>query len=117
MRNSTVAFLFLVLCSGVSLAQNSVREQSQPEQIPAAKQSDLMEHSGMQAPKAIPSVKLLRFQEIPVGILLDNAVLDDVRAASPLPTGPQTRQATARSGDGAANTSEQAMGAPTSGHR
>jgi len=58
MRNPIVAFLFLVVCSGVSLAQNSVREQSQPEQIPVAKQSDLMEHSGMQVPKAIPSVKL-----------------------------------------------------------
>jgi len=66
----------------VSLAQNSVREQSQPEQIPVAKQSDLMEHSGMQAPKAIPSVKLLRFQEIPVGIVLDNAVLDDYEPLS-----------------------------------
>jgi hypothetical protein len=115
MRNPIVAFLFFVFCSGVSLAQNSVREQSQPEQIPVAKQSDLMEHSGMQAPKAIPSVKLLRFQEIPVGILLDNAVLDDLRTASPLPAEQQTHQATARSGDVATNTSEQPTGAPTSG--
>jgi hypothetical protein len=115
MCNPTVAVLFfLVLCSGVSLAQNSVREQSQPEQIPVAKQSDLMEHSGMQVPKAIPSVKLLRFQEIPVGILLDNAVLDELRTASLLPTEQQTQQRT-RSGDGAANTSEEAMGGPTPG--
>jgi len=51
MRKAMVAFLFLLLCSGVSLAQDPVREQSQPEQIPVAKQSDLMEHSGMQVPK------------------------------------------------------------------
>src|SRR5258708_29462196 len=107
MRKAMVAFLFLLLCSGVSLAQDPVREQSQPEQIPVAKQSDLMEHSGMQVPKAIPSVKLLRFQEIPVGILLDNAVLDELRTAGPLPTEQQTHQATARSGDVAVHTSEQ----------
>jgi hypothetical protein len=113
MRNAMVAFLFFLLCSGVSLAQNPVREQSQPEQVSVAKQSDLMEHSGMQAPKAIPSVKLLRFQEIPVGILLDNAVLDNQRTASPLLTEPQTHQAAARSGDVAVNTSEQATGTST----
>ncbi len=113
MRNAMVAFLFFLLCSGASLAQNPVREQSQPEQVSVAKQSDLMEHSGMQAPKAIPSVKLLRFQEIPVGILLDNAVLDDLGTASPLPAEQQTHQVTARSSDVAANTSEQATGTST----
>jgi len=117
MRNAMVAFLFLLLCSGVSLAQDLVREQSQPEQISVAKQSDLMGHSGMQAPKAIPSVRLLRFQEIPVGILVVNAVLDDLRAANPLLPEQQTHQAAARSGDVAVHTSEQATGAYTPGQR
>ena len=118
MRNAMVAFLFLLLCSGVSLAQDPVREQSQPEQIPVAKQSDLMGRSGMQAPKAIPSVKLLRFQEIPVGTLLDNAVLDDLRTtACPLLTEQQQRQAAARSSRVAVNALEQPAVASTPGQR
>ena len=117
MRNATAAFLLLLLCSGVTLAQSPVREQSQPEQVPVAKQSDLMGRSGMQTPKAIPSVKLLRFQEIPVGTLLDNAVLDEQRIASSLLTEPETRQAAALSGNVAVNTPEEKTGAPGHGRR
>jgi hypothetical protein len=116
MRNTTVAFLYLLLCSGLSSAQDPVREPSQ-EQIPVAKQSDLMGHSGMQAPKAIPSVKLLRFQEIPVGTLLDNAALDNFRTAGPLITEQQEQQASARSSGVAVNASEQPTGGPTPGQR
>jgi len=114
MCNTVVAFLFFLLFSGVSLAQNPVREPSQPEPIPIAKQSDLMGRSGMQAPKAIPSVKLLRFREIPVGTLLDNAVLDQLQTAPPLITQQQERQTTAAP-DVTVNAVELPANAPTAG--
>jgi len=117
MRNATLAFLYLLFCSGVSLAQDPVREQSQPEQVSMAKQSDLMGRSGMQTPKAIPSVKLLRFQEIPVGILVDNAVLDQQQTAGPLLSDQQVLEPAARSGEVAVNTSEQATSTPRRGRR
>ena len=65
MRNAMVASLFILLYVGSSLAQGPVRD-SYPEQSRPAKNSDSMAHSEMQPPKSIPTVKLLRFQEIPV---------------------------------------------------
>jgi hypothetical protein len=115
MRNAIVAFLFLLFCSGSSLAQNPVREPSQPEPVPVARQSDLMGRSGMQAPKAIPSIKLLRFREIPVGTLLDNAVLDELQTASPLIAEQQECQTTAVPTGVAVNAVELPASEPTSG--
>ena len=65
-----MAAVSLVICalSAAVAAQNVVVEsvQIQAEISGFPKQSDLMAHSEMQVPKAIPTVKQLRFQEIPV---------------------------------------------------
>jgi hypothetical protein len=45
-----------------------------------------MAHSEMQAPKSIPIVKLLRFQEIPVGTLRDIVLLEPRPQATTQPS-------------------------------
>jgi hypothetical protein len=77
MHKMAVASLLLLLCSICARGQAASGDPSQPEQACLAKQPDLMAHSHMQEPKPIPTVKRLRFKEIPAETVLDSALLDE----------------------------------------